>query len=56
MWRHPVVTILMHLIAMVLTLPIRAQQNPFTQEQSAVWSGTIVRKFYRIAFLTYVRL
>ena len=33
MWRRPVVTILMLIIAVILTLPMRAQQKPFTQEQ-----------------------
>jgi tetratricopeptide (TPR) repeat protein len=33
MWRRPVVTILMLVIAMILTLPMRAQQKPFTEEQ-----------------------
>jgi hypothetical protein len=33
MWRRPVVTILMLIIGMILTLPARAQQKPFTQEQ-----------------------
>ncbi len=33
MWRRPVVTILMLIIALILTLPARAQQKPFTQEQ-----------------------
>ncbi len=33
MRRRPVVTILMLIIAMILTLPMRAQQKPFTQEQ-----------------------
>ena len=33
MWRRPVVTILMLIIAVILPLPLRAQQKPFTQEQ-----------------------
>ena len=33
MWRRPVVTILMLVIALILTLPTLAQQKPFTQEQ-----------------------
>jgi len=33
MWRRPVVTILLIVIAVILTLPMRAQQKPFTQEQ-----------------------
>ena len=33
MGRRPVVTILMLIMALVLTLPMRAQQKPFTQEQ-----------------------
>jgi len=33
MRRRPVVTILGLIIAMILTLPLRAQQKPFTQEQ-----------------------
>jgi hypothetical protein len=33
MWRRAVVTILILVIAMILTLPMRAQQKPFTQEQ-----------------------
>ena len=33
MWRRPVVTILMLIVAVILTLPMRAQQKPFTQEQ-----------------------
>jgi hypothetical protein len=33
MWRQPVVTILMLIIAVILTQPMRAQQKPFTQEQ-----------------------
>jgi len=33
MWRRPVVTILMLVIAVILTLPLRAQHKPFTQEQ-----------------------
>jgi tetratricopeptide (TPR) repeat protein len=33
MWRRPVVPILMLIIAMILTLPTRSQQKPFTQEQ-----------------------
>ena len=33
MWRRPVVTILMLIIAVILTLPLPAQQKPFTQEQ-----------------------
>ena|SRR5271157_2341021 len=33
MFRRAVVTILMLIIPMILTLPMRAQQKPFTQEQ-----------------------
>ena len=33
MRRRPVLTILMLIIAMILTLPMRAQLKPFTQEQ-----------------------
>ncbi len=33
MWRRPVVTILMLIISVNLPLPLRAEQNPFTQEQ-----------------------
>jgi len=33
MRRRPVVTILMLIIAVILTLPMWAQQKPFTQEQ-----------------------
>jgi tetratricopeptide (TPR) repeat protein len=33
MWRRPVVTILMLVTALLVTLPMRAQQKPFTQEQ-----------------------
>src|SRR5260370_35574671 len=33
MWRRPVVTILMLVIALIPTLPMRAQQKPFTQAQ-----------------------
>jgi len=33
MWRRPVVTILMLVIVLIVPLPIRAQQKPFTQEQ-----------------------
>ncbi|HMD86246.1 MAG TPA: hypothetical protein VKO18_16255 [Terriglobia bacterium] len=33
MWRRPVVTILILVMPLILTLPLRAQQKPFTQEQ-----------------------
>ncbi len=33
MWCRPVVTILMLIIAVTLTLSVRAQQKPFTEEQ-----------------------
>ena len=33
MWRRPVVSILMLVIPLILALPVRAQQKPFTQEQ-----------------------
>ena len=33
MWRRLVVTILMLVIAVIPTLPVRAQQKPFTEEQ-----------------------
>ncbi len=33
MRRQPAVTILMLIIAMILTLPLRAQQTPFTEVQ-----------------------
>ena len=33
MRRRPAVTILMLIIAVILTLPMQAQQKPFTQEQ-----------------------
>src|SRR5271157_3214461 len=33
MWRRPVLTILVLIIAMILPVPVRAQQKPFTQEQ-----------------------
>ncbi len=33
MWRRPAVTILMLIIAVILPLPMRAQQKPFTQAQ-----------------------
>jgi hypothetical protein len=33
MWRRPVVTILLLILAVILPLPMRAQQKPFTQEQ-----------------------
>jgi len=35
MWRRPIITILMLVIALILTLPLRAQQKPFTQEQNS---------------------
>ncbi len=33
MWRRPVVTILMLIIAVILTLPMRAQQKLFARDQ-----------------------
>ena len=33
MWRGPVVTILMIVMPLILTLPVQAQQKPFTREQ-----------------------
>ncbi len=33
MWRRPVVTVLMLLMPVIPTLPMRAQQKPFTLEQ-----------------------
>jgi hypothetical protein len=33
MWHRAVVNIQMLMIAVILTLPMRAQQTPFTQEQ-----------------------
>ena len=33
MWRQPYVTILLLVIPTILTLPLRAQQKPFTQGQ-----------------------
>ena len=33
MWRRAVLTILIFVIPVILTLPVRAQQKPFTQEQ-----------------------
>ncbi len=33
MWRRPVVAVVMLIIAVILTQPLRAQQKPFTQEQ-----------------------
>ena len=33
MWRRPVATILVLNTAVILTLPVRAQQKPFTEEQ-----------------------
>ena len=33
MWRRPVVTILMFVMALILALPLRAQQKPSTEEQ-----------------------
>jgi hypothetical protein len=41
MWRRPIVTILMLVIALILTLPLRAQQKPFTEVKvsNMVWDG-----------------
>ena len=33
MWRRPCLTILIIVVSFVLTLPVKAQQKPFTQEQ-----------------------
>jgi hypothetical protein len=33
MWRRPAVAILILVIPIILTLPLKAQQKPFTQEQ-----------------------
>jgi len=33
MWRRPVVTVVILIIAVILTVPLRAQQKPFTEEQ-----------------------
>ena len=33
MWRRPAVAILILVIPIVLTLPLKAQQKPFTQDQ-----------------------
>ena len=57
MWRRPVVTILMLIIAMILHVAhAGATEASLRRSRSAVWSEAIVRKVYRIAFLTYVRL
>ena len=44
MSRRPVVTILMIVMALILTLPMRAQQKPLTQEQVSKHGAGRVRR------------